>query len=234
MPQKLPTLVFLHSSLETSKELMPLMELFSTKGFDVQSFNFSGHGLNSPIPSEFRIDLFARDLDSFLLTHSWKDVIIFGHGLGGYVALYHQANFESPVVKKIFTYGTKFNWSEKSVSKEILMLSPDFVLEKHPQVATVLKERHGEGWRHLIRSTAHLLQNLEKLDGLTKEDVSDISIPVVLMLGDQDRVVTKEETALMNSWLRKGVTKVISHSKHEIERANLKEITETVIHLLDY
>ena len=207
------------------------MELFSSRGLDVRSFNFSGHGINAPAPHEFRIDLFARDLEAFLVNLN-KEVVIFGHGLGGYVALYHQANFESTLIKKIFTYGTKFNWSEKSVSKEIIMLSPEFILEKHPQVATMLKERHGEGWRHLMRSTAHLLQNLEKLDGLTKEDVSDIPIPVVLIIGDQDRVVTKEETALMNSWLRKCETKVISHSKHELERANLKEITETVLNLL--
>lgn len=233
MPHQIPTLVFLHSALETTKELAPLMEMFSNRGLDVRSFNFSGHGLNSPIPSEFRIDLFARDLESFLSDLSSKEVILFGHGIGGYVALYHQANFEASKVKKIFTYGTKFNWSEKSVSKEIPMLSPDFIQEKHPQLAFLLKERHGESWRHLLRSTAHLLQNLEKLDGLTKEDVSDISIPVILILGDQDRVVTKEETSLMSSWLRKGQTKVISHSKHELDRANLREISETVLHLMD-
>ncbi len=233
MPRQIPTIVFLHSALETSKELVPLMELFSCRGFDVQSFNFRGHGINSPMPTEFRIDCFARDLDDFLNGHSFEEVVVFGNGLGGYVALYHQANFESPKVKKIFTYGTKFNWSEKSVNKEIIMLSPDFILGKHPQVAADLKQRHGEGWRHLLLSTAHLIQNLERLDGLTKEDVSEISIPVILILGDQDRVVTKEETALMNSWLRRGETKVISHSKNELEKSNIKEITETVLRLLD-
>jgi alpha-beta hydrolase superfamily lysophospholipase len=233
MSQKSPTFIFLHGVLETAQVLRPLMDLFSARGFEVQSLNFSGHGVNSSAPSEFRVDLFARDLETHLKNHPTKDVVLFGNGLGGYVALYYQANFETSKVKKIFTYGTKFNWSEKSVSKEITMLSPDFILEKHPQIATLLKERHGEGWRHLLLSTAHLLRNLEKIDGLTKEDVADITIPVVLLLGDQDRVVTKEETALMNSWLRKGETKVISHSKHELEKSNLKEITDTVINLLD-
>jgi hypothetical protein len=49
------------------------------------------------------------------------------------------------------------------------------------------------------------------------------------MIGDQDRVITSEETHLTTSWLRNGIVKTISHSKHELERSNLKEMASTIM-----
>ena len=204
------------------------MTIMREKGYTTHSFNFSGHGEGAAEPSEFRIDLFARDLESYLKKHNLKDVVVFGYSMGGYVALYHQANFEDSPVTQIFTYGTKFNWSENAVAKELPMMNPDHIAEKYPHMAETLKARHGDRWKQLMRSTAHMMQHLEKLDGLTKEDMADIGIQVVLILGDQDRMVSTEETHLTASWLHHSKLKTISHSKHELERSNLKEIALTI------
>lgn len=228
-----PPLLFLHGALGTSNDLEPLMNLFREKGFETYSFNFSGHGQNAAEPPEFRIDYFARDLEKFLKQKSLKDVVVFGYSMGGYVALYHKVNFEDSPFTSIFTYGTKFNWSEKSVSKELLMLNPDHILEKFPHFAEALEAKHGERWKQLLRSTAHMMQNLEKLDGLTREDMADIDVPVYLILGDQDRMVTTEETHLTATWLHGAQVKTISHSKHELERSNLREIATIIEENLD-
>jgi esterase/lipase len=223
-----PTLLFLHGALGTSQDLSGLMSIFQERGFETHSFNFSGHGLAAAEPPEFRIDYFAQDLEKFLTQHEFKNLVVFGYSMGGYVALYHKANFEDSPIKMIFTYGTKFNWSEKAVSKEIIMLNPEHVLEKFPHHAEALATKHGERWKQLMRSTAHMMQNLERLDGLTREDMAEIEIPVFLILGDQDRMVTSEETHLTSSWLPHSQVKTISHSKHELERSNLKEIANIV------
>lgn len=47
-----------------------------------------------------------------------------------------------------------------------------------------------------MHSTAYMMQNLEKLDGLTKEDMDEVDIPVMLIRVDQDRMVTSEELSL--------------------------------------
>lgn len=223
-----PSILFLHGALGTAQDMNPLMNLMQERGFTTYAFNFSGHGMNAADPAEFRIDLFARDLESFLKKQKLENIVIFGYSMGGYVALYHKANFEDSPIKMIFTYGTKFNWSENSVSKELPMLNPDHLLEKFPHFAEMLQDKHGERWKQLLRSTAHMMQNLERLDGLTREDMSDIDIPVVLILGDQDRAVTSEETNLTSSWLHHSQIKTISHSKHELERTNLREIADTI------
>lgn len=227
-PKNSPTILFLHGALGTAEDLMPLRELVEQKGIKTMGLTFSGHGINAAHPTEFRIDLFARDLEKYLTDHKIENVIVFGYSMGGYVALYHAANFEDSPITQIMTYGTKFNWTPAAVAKELPMLVPEHLSEKFPQFAEALQTKHGERWKVLLRSTAHLMQNLEKLDGLTKEDALSIDIPVVLILGDQDRMVTQEETKTFASWLHHQSIKTIGHSKHEIEKANISELAQVI------
>lgn len=226
-------LLFLHGALGVSTDLAPLIEYFGTDNFNIHTLNFSGHGKDQSTPAEFRIDLFARDLDQYITKHQLKNPVVFGYSMGGYVALYHKANFEDSNIEKIFTYGTKFNWSEAAVKKELPLLDPETIEHKYPQFAESLRNKHGDRWKVLLLSTAHMMQNLERLDGLTREDLNAIEIPVFLILGDLDRMVTSEETHLTSSWLHHSQLKTISHSKHEMERANLKEIANIIMDNLD-
>lgn len=227
------SVLFLHDVLGTSADLTPLMNLIKGQGHDVFSFDFSGHGKSTPWPDEFRIDLFARDLDRFLKSREIANVVVVGHALGGYVALYYVANYEDSPIYQIFTYGTKFNWGSEALAKEMLALDPDSVSTRFPEYAEALRNKHGDRWKVLMRATAHLIQHLEKLDGLTKEDFADISIPVTLMLGDEDRLVTSEETTTTRDRLRGSSIKTIMQSKHHLERANLKEMAQVILDALD-
>ena len=112
--------------------------------------------------------------------------------------------------------------------KELPMLVPEHIEEKFPAFKAILFDRHGDRWKHLLRSTAHLMRNLERLDGLSREDLAGIEIPVCLILGDQDRMVSNEETQLAHRHLHHSVVKTISHSKHDLDKANLKEIAKVV------
>lgn len=228
MERHLPAIVFLHGTMGVSQDLEPLMAAMKDKGYTTLSFSFSGHGQSALWPEEFRIDLFSRELETFLKNHNLSDVVVFGHSIGGYVALYHKVNFEDSPIKLIVTYGTKFNWSESAVARELPMFNPEHMSEKYPHIAEGYQNKHGDRWKALLRSTAHLMQNLERIDGLTKEDFEDLEIPVTLVIGDQDRIVTMEETRAASSWLKGSKIKTLSHSKHEMERVNVKELAELI------
>lgn len=233
MEKRNKTMLFLHGALGTSKDLKVLMEHMAEKGYHTLTFDFSGHGQATKWPDEFRIDLFARELEKYIKDHKLQEIIVFGYSMGGYVGLYHAANYPDSPIKQVFTYGTKFNWSEKAVSREIIMLDPDHLKEKFPTYADSLISKHGDRWKNLLRSTAHMMQNLEKLDGLTREDLMEVSIPVTFILGDQDRIVGSEETHLTASWLHHGSVKTLTHSKHELERSNLKELSDIIADAID-
>lgn len=229
MTKQKHNLIFLHGALGVATDLEPLMENFKDSDYNIYSFNFSGHGKDAQTPKEFRIDVFAHDLENFIVKNQIQKPIIIGYSMGGYVGLYHKANFEDSPIEMIFTYGTKFNWSESAVKKELPLLDPEHIETKYPQFAESLRNKHGDRWKLVCLSTAHMMQNLERLDGLTKEDMNTIDIPVCLILGDLDRMVTTEETHLTSSWLHHSQVKTISHSKHELERANLKEVAKNII-----
>ena len=166
------TILFLHGALGSSKDLVPLMGLMEEKNYEALTFDFSGHGQTAKWPDEFRIDLFAPYLESFIQLRKLENVVVFGYSMGGYIALYHAANYPDSPIRQIVTYGTKFNWSETAVSRELIMLDPDHLKDKFPIFADSLQEKHGERWKALLLSTAHMMQNLERLDGLTREDLS--------------------------------------------------------------
>lgn len=226
-------IVFLHGALGTSKDLGPLMEIFQIKGYKTHTFNFFGHGTGSKNFEDFRVDSFAKALGLFFNSNNIKSSAIFGYSIGGYIALYHKAHFEDSPITSIITYGTKFNWSPKILANEMAMLDPEYIMSKMPQVADSLHEKHGEDWKMVLRSTAHMFQNLERLDGLSKEDLGDIDIPITLVHGDLDRNVTTEETILTSSWLKKGRMKTIVNSKHELDKANLKGLAEIIENTLE-
>ena len=226
--KKNKTILFLHGFLGISHDLKVIMDHMVEKGYQVSAFNFAGHGIGAKWPDEFRVDLFARELDQHIKTNNLNNPIVFGYSLGGYVALYHKANFEDSPLSQIITYGTKFNWSENSVARELPMLDPEHLLTKFPYVAEALKVKHGDRWKSLLHSTAHMMQNLERIDGLSREDLSEIDIPITLILGDQDRVVSSEETSLTASRLRKALVKTLTHSKHELERSNMRELSDII------
>jgi pimeloyl-ACP methyl ester carboxylesterase len=218
-------LVLIHSTLGLPQDLDPIRESLSQE-FNIYSLHLAGHGSASTLPKDFTIEQFAQDLDSYFKQHHIDDAIVFGYSVGGYIAIYHKAHFENSPISQIVTYGTRFNWSQEHLSKEMPKLNPDELENRHPEASGLLKEKHGEKWKVLMRSVAHLYQNLERLDGLTKEDLEEIHIPVLLLVGDEDRTITKEESVLVKSWLHSVQVKTISHSKHEIERMNFSEINQ--------
>lgn len=223
------TILFLHGALGISEDLIPLMDHFEKKGYRTLALNFSGHSKSTRAALEFRIENFAQDLDDYIKKHQLRDPIIFGYSMGGYVALYHAAHFEDSPIRQIVTYGTKFDWSEETLKKEIPRLDPDFLHAKSPGFVEGLIAKHGpDRWKTLLLSTAHMMQNLEKLDGLHKADVEDVELPILLLRGAEDLMVSSEETESMARWMPNAKCVTIENSRHEIEKANIQKIAEVM------
>ena len=75
-------IILLHGALGTSQDLKPLIDFLTEREFEPVTFNFSGHGEGSVWPDQFRIDLFAQDLEKFLVTNKLSNIPVFGfkHG----------------------------------------------------------------------------------------------------------------------------------------------------------
>lgn len=216
-------LILLHGALETSQVLKPLGDLLAPH-FKCHYLAFSGHDAKSAMPQDFRIETFLQDFDQFLKKQKLQQVTVFGHSMGGYVALAHKSQMEFSPLSRIVTYGTKFDWSEASVAKMLVQLHPDNeALMEH------LKKVFGDNAHRLLASTTHMMSHLERLDGLTRFDLSDIDIPVELVWGEKEKVVTLEETNQAASFMSHAQVHILKDSRHEMERCQLKDLVNIIV-----
>lgn len=225
------TLICLHGALGTVEDFTHVANPLN-ESFDLKLLNFSGHGKGTYWPKDFRIDTFAQELEDFFKHHKLSDVAVLGYSMGGYVALYHKAHYEDSPITHIMTYGTKFNWSEEEVAKEIPKLDTVTIQSKVPHFAEQLEKLHGERWKQLIRTTAHMMQNLQKLDGLTHEDLADVNCPVLITRGSEDRMVTLQESEKAANHLLNGRYVEFTDARHELYSVNPEQFIQELKNLI--
>ncbi|PWN60739.1 alpha/beta fold hydrolase [Chryseobacterium oncorhynchi] len=211
----MPNLILLHGALGHSNIFEPYMKSLSPY-FTIHTPLFSGHG-NTELPTDgISIEKYTQELTEYCKENNLKDVFILGHSMGGYVALcYAMKNPDN--VNSVITLGTKFDWNEEQALKESKMLNPDIILEKVPQYAQILEMQHGTKWKQLLLSIADLMIDLGKNPPL-KDHLAAINIPIQIMVGDKDNMVTIEESTGVYRNLPNAKLAVLPDTKHPMEK----------------
>ena len=213
------TLLLLHGALGSGTQLKGLAEKLSSE-FDVHWLDFPGHGgLDFP-DDGFSIEVFASSVLQYLEKKSLHEVNIFGYSMGGYVALY-LARHHPQSVRKIFTLGTKFDWTPDQAKKEVRQLDADKILEKVPKFAQMLAQRHNpQDWKQVLANTSAMMLRLGDHPTLTSEDFQSLSLPVLLGLGDQDRTAGIQATIRVYEMLQQGQLLVLPDTPHPLEKVD--------------
>lgn len=209
-------LILLHGALGHSDLFNPYLNALS-ESFNVYTPLFSGHGNTEPPTNGITIEKYIQELREFIEEKNLEDVYIFGHSMGGYVALCYA--LENPEkINSVMTLGTKFDWTEEQALKESKMLNPDIIIEKIPKYAELLESQHGSKWTKLLPAIAEMMISLGKNPPLTDEVLKNIEIPVQIMVGDQDNMVTIEESIGVCRKLTKGKLAILPNTKHTLEK----------------
>lgn len=211
----MPNLILLHGALGHSDIFKPYLETLS-QYFTIHTPLFSGHG-DTELPAKgINTEKYTKELTLYCKENNLTDVALFGHSMGGYVALCYA--MQSPEnINSIITLGTKFDWTEEQALKESKMLNPDVILEKVPKYAQLLESQHGKKWKELLPAIASLMVDLGKNPPL-KNNLADINIPVQIMVGDQDNMVTIEESIGVYRSLPNAKLAVLPDTKHPMDK----------------
>ncbi|ROI02543.1 alpha/beta hydrolase [Chryseobacterium sp. G0240] len=211
----MPNLILLHGALGHSDIFTPYLENLS-QYFTIHTPLFSGHG-DTELPKDgIDIKKYTQELTEYCTTNNLKDVSVFGHSMGGYIALCYA--LQTPEnVNSIVTLGTKFDWTEEQAQKESKMLNPDIISEKVPQYANLLEKQHGSKWRQLLPAISDLMIDLGKNPPL-KNNLSSIIIPIQIMVGDKDNMVTIEESTAVYRALPNAKLAVLPDTKHPMDK----------------
>ena len=226
-------LILLHGALGSSAQFDSLVE-FLTLAFDtVHSFSFTGHG-GKASGEEFSIELFVNDLLMYMNDHQIDRADIFGHSMGGYVAL-QMARDHASRARKIMTLGTKFDWRKETAAKEIRQLNPELIEEKVPSFAESLAKRHfPEDWKQVVRKTAAMMVNLGDGSAMGLADFRQIQTEVIVCLGSEDNFVTREESIEVANLIPNARFQIISGFKHPIETVDKVELTNLIVQFLKH
>lgn len=219
-------LILLHGALGSSRSFDTLIPYLSND-FNLIVPDFKWHGSRSESDSSFNMQNLVDDLEDTLVKENIDSAGIFGYSMGGYVAL-SLALKKPEYFEKIMTLGTKLDWNPQQAEKESKMLNPDKIQEKVPQFAQHLKTLHGVKWMNLCNQTAAMMLDLGRNPILTIENISTIDFPVRLGLGDQDNMVSLEETVIFYKALAQGELQVLPSCPHPIEKVDPQIITNSI------
>jgi pimeloyl-ACP methyl ester carboxylesterase len=221
-----PKLLLLHGALGQSTEFSALINKLSPH-FECVTLNFSGHGSAQEESQPFDLDILTQDLKQFLTVHEC-DHFIFGYSLGGFVALKYCIENEERLPLGVITYATKFNWTDDVRNKFIARLNPSDLQAKGGLFLDTLLSRYGGKWHFLLKQTAQLIDNLPR-HKIEPIDLDELTIPIRIGVGEQDRLVTIDETRHMTKFLSEDSFFLCANSGHELEKTNLDQLTNEII-----
>jgi pimeloyl-ACP methyl ester carboxylesterase len=212
-------ILLLHGAIGAADLLQPLQHALSAH-YQVHTLNFAGHGGN-PMPAEgLSIDLFARETLAYMDAHNLHNIPVFGYSMGGYVALY-LAKTHPGRISKLITLATKFHWDPETAERECAMLNADKIEAKLPAFAQSLQQRHAPtGWKQLLEATASMLRGMGADNPLKTGDYPALSLPVLLLLGDRDKMVGLDETLSVYRALPQAAMGMLPATPHPLEQVD--------------
>jgi pimeloyl-ACP methyl ester carboxylesterase len=212
-------LILLHGALGTASQWLPYATELADQ-FEIHAPEFEGHGATPAPERPFRIAHFAGNLACFILENRLAPASIFGHSMGGAVAL-HLARTQPVLIGSVMTLGTKFAWTPESAARETKMLDPATIAEKVPAFAAALERRHTAlGWRTMLARTAEMMEALGGAPPLSDDDLAAILQPACIGIGEWDSVVSIDESAHAASALPNGILRLFPETAHPLEKVN--------------
>lgn len=219
------TIIVMHGALGCKAQLTPLEKLLK-KDFHCLPLEFSGHG-SALAKTAFGIEIFAGELWTLIHEHKLEKPWVFGYSMGGYVALYLESQYPGTFAG-IVTLGTKFDWNPVAAAKEAGYLDPEKMLVKVPEYAQTLELQHGEKWTLLVKNTAQMMVKMGKEPFLNADKLAALNVPVQVSLGDNDKMVSIEETVQAFRALNKASLCILPDTPHPLEKVDAVRLSAEI------
>lgn len=214
-------LILLHGALGSKSQFKELIKLLEPN-FNVFAFDLEGHGKNEG-EKEFSMMNFSQNVLDFMDDNQIGTSHFFGYSMGGYIALY-MANEYPEKFGKIICLGTKLEWDPEIAKKEIRSLNVEKIKEKVPHFADELEKRHRD-WRAVVNKTAKMMIGLGDGKGVLTENYSKIQHQVLLCLGEDDKMVSVDETRNTANLLPNGQWEILGNTPHPIEKIDKEKLS---------
>jgi len=227
-PVEAPVVIFIHGfPLNKSmwdSQLEALKEEYRVIAYDVR-----GHGDSDAGYEDFSIDLFANDLISFMDNLKIRKATLCGLSMGGYIALNAIGNYQerfnalilsdtqciadTPEVREnrlLAIENIRKNGLDDFAHESIKNLfAPVSLLSKETEIDSV-REMIVNTSKKSIYNSLHALATRKE----TFSKLSDIKIPVLILVGSEDKITPPEMAELMHKKINGSQLNIIEHAGH--------------------
>ena len=223
-----PVIIFIHgfpfNKYMWNKQMEVLKENYRVIAYDVR-----GHGNSDAGAEDFSIDLFATDLLNLMDALKIDKAMLCGLSMGGYIALNAVENdpdrFDALILsdttctadtreakeKRMKTIESiKKDGVEKFAEESIKNLfAPESFSTKKLEIAAVREMIVNTTEESLCKTLRAFYERKE-----TCSKLSDIYVPVLIMVGEEDKITPLAAAQLMNEKIKESLLSIIRHAGH--------------------
>jgi len=222
--RKGPTVVLLHGGMSSSGSLLKSIGPSLAKHYRIAAFDRRGHGRTADTDEPFSYEAMASETIAFI-EYLQRRVSLVGHSDGGNVALI-VAMRRPDLVRRIVAVGANYHF-------EGLMpiASFDTESEEFAQWAQRFGENSPDGPEHAraVEEKTRIMTLSQPT--LTTRDLATISVPVLVMAGDDD-VSTLAHTGSMYEAIPEAQLAIIPGTSHMLLKERTKESARVIEHFL--
>ncbi len=184
-----------------------------TADFRVVTMDLRGHGRSQNNADTLHLERMMQDISDLLNFLQIETTHIAGYDLGGYLGLMLALN-QPRRVSNLLMHATKFYWSKEAAAKIREQLDPENMAASVPVYADQLVQEHGaRRWRILVREAADLITYLVA-HGLTEKMIAQVQCPVLVSVGDRDRMIPLLEAQRLSQVIPQGELIVLPGVSH--------------------
>lgn len=227
-PDGAPVIIFIHgfpfNKSMWNKQVKALKNNYRVIAYDVR-----GHGNSDAGTGDFSIELFANDLLSLMDSLKINKAMLCGLSMGGYIALNAIENYpdrfdalilsdtncisDTPEVKekRMKTIESiKKDGVEKFADESMNnFFASESLSTKIEEIAAVREMIVNTSRQTLYKTLRAFYERKE-----TCSRLSDINVPVLIMVGKEDKITPPAAAQLMNEKIKDSLLSIIEHAAH--------------------
>jgi len=215
------TVVLLHGGLSSSASLLRVLGPKLSKRFAIAAFDRRGHGRTADTEAPFSYDDMALETIAFLELLK-RRVYLLGHSDGANVALL-VALKRPDLLHRVAAVGGNYHFEGLMTMEDFTPESPGF-----EDFALNFATRSPDGIDHAAAVAEKSSRLIKTQPTLTAEDLHAISVPVLVMAGDDD-VARLDHTVSLYEAIPGAQLAILPGTSHAL----LKERTKESAHLIE-
>ena len=219
-----PVVLLLHGGMSSSASMLSSIGPRLERDFAVCAFDRRGHGRTADTPQPFSYDEMADETIAFI-EHVGRRVHLVGHSDGGNVALL-VAMRRPDLVKRSIVIGANYHHNG------LMPLGTfDADSEGFDEWANGYAALSPDGIEHAAEVARKSAELVATSPTLTTSDLATISVPTLVMAGDDD-VATLAHTCSLYESLPHGQLAIVPGTSHGVLKERTKESARVIRHFL--